>query len=149
LKQGNSWRNFFLICVGVFLTVLISDQVSVNLFKEVFQRYRPSHNLEICQELHFYQTKPGEFYRGGLYGFISSHAANYFGMLAFVLPLLGYKLNWLKIIAVVIGFIVGLSRIYLGVHYPSDVILGASIGLLIGWILNRYVYLRIKFKEQL
>lgn len=149
LKQQNSWQNFGLICLGIFLTVLISDQVSVNLFKEVFQRYRPSHNIEIWQELHFYQTKPGEFYRGGLYGFISSHAANYFGMLAFVLPLLGNKLNWLKIIAVVIGFIVGLSRIYLGVHYPSDLILGASIGLLIGWILNRYIYLRIKFKEQL
>ena len=148
VKKGNSWRNFDLICAGVFLTVLISDQVSVSLFKEVFQRYRPSHNLEIWQQLHFYQTKPGEFYRGGLYGFISSHAANYFGMLAFVLPLLEKKQNWLKITAIIIGFVVGLSRIYLGVHYPSDVVLGAGIGLLIGWILNRYVYLRIKFKEK-
>ncbi len=148
VKQQNSWQNFGLICVGIFLTVLISDQVSVNLFKEVFQRYRPSHNLEIWQQLHFYQTKPGEYYRGGLYGFISSHAANYFGMLAFVLPLFGNKLKWLKLLTIFIGCIVGLSRIYLGVHYPSDVFLGACIGLIIGYSLNQFVYLRIKFKEQ-
>lgn len=147
LKQQNSWQNFGLICIGIFLTVLISDQVSVNLFKEVFQRYRPSHNLEIWQQLHFYQTKPGEYYRGGLYGFISSHAANYFGMLAFVLPLFGNKFKWLKLLTIFIGCIVGLSRIYLGVHYPSDVFLGACIGLIIGYSLNQFVYLRIKFKE--
>ena len=148
LKKRNSWKNFGLICFGIFLTVLLSDQVSVNLFKDVFQRYRPSHNLEIWQQLHFYETKPGEYYRGGLYGFISSHAANFFGMLAFVLPLLGQQLKGLKIAAIVIGCVVGLSRIYLGVHYPSDVVLGAFIGGLIGLVLYRFVYLRIKFNEQ-
>lgn len=148
VKNGNSWKNFGLICIGVFLTVLISDQISVNLFKEVFQRYRPSHNLEIENQLHFYQTKPGDFYRGGLYGFISSHAANYFGMLAFVLPLLGTNTRIIKLSAIVIGCIVGVSRIYLGVHYPSDVFLGAGIGLVIGWLLYHYFYLRIKINEQ-
>lgn len=148
VKKGNSWKNFGLICIGVFLTVLLSDQTSVNLFKEVFQRYRPSHNLEIEKQLHFYQTKPGDFYRGGLYGFISSHAANYFGMLAFILPLLGTNTRIIKLSAIVIGCIVGVSRIYLGVHYPSDVFLGAGIGLVIGWLLYHYFYLRIKINEQ-
>lgn len=148
VKKGNSWKNFGLICIGVFLTVLLSDQISVNLFKEVFQRYRPSHNLEFENQLHFYQTKPGDFYRGGLYGFISSHAANYFGMLAFVLPLLGTNTRIIKLSAIVIGCIVGVSRIYLGVHYPSDVFLGAGIGLVIGWLLYHYFYLRIKINEQ-
>jgi undecaprenyl-diphosphatase len=145
LKKENNWSNSGLICIGVFLTVLISDQTSVHLFKEIFQRYRPSHNLEISHLLHYYEIKPGDFYRGGTYGFISSHAANYFGMLGFVLPLFSEKYRILKVIAIVLGIIVSLSRVYLGVHYPSDVFLGAALGLLIGWSMNHFIYSRFKF----
>jgi undecaprenyl-diphosphatase len=147
IKKEYSWRNFGLICFGVFLTILVADQTSVHLFKEFFQRYRPSHNLEICNKLHFYETKPGEFYRGGTYGFISSHAANYFGMVGFILPLFSKKYNWLKVFILFVGIIVGLSRVYLGVHYPSDVFLGAVIGLLIGWSIYYFLYRRYKFEN--
>jgi undecaprenyl-diphosphatase len=145
LKKENNWSNSGLICIGVFLTVLISDQTSVHLFKEIFQRYRPSHNLEISHLLHYYEIKPGDFYRGGTYGFISSHAANYFGMLGFVLPLFSEKYRILKVSSIVLGIIVSLSRVYLGVHYPSDVFLGAALGLLIGWSMNHFIYSRFKF----
>jgi undecaprenyl-diphosphatase len=148
MKKENEWRNFGLICLGVFLTVLISDQSSVHLFKEIFQRYRPSHNLEIRNLLHYYEIKPGDFYRGGTYGFISSHAANYFGMLGFVLPLLSKRYRILKVSAILIGIIVSLSRVYLGVHYPSDVILGSLLGFLIGWSMNHFLYSRFKFNEK-
>ena len=148
LKKENNWSNSGLICIGVFLTVLISDQTSVHLFKEIFQRYRPSHNLEISHLLHYYEIKPGDFYRGGTYGFISSHAANYFGMLGFVLPLFQIKYRILKVTAISVGIIVALSRVYLGVHYPSDVLIGAAIGLLIGWSMNHFLYSRLKFKEK-
>jgi undecaprenyl-diphosphatase len=145
LKKENNWSNSGLICIGVFLTVLISDQTSVHLFKEIFQRYRPSHNLEISHLLHYYEIKPGDFYRGGTYGFISSHAANYFAMLGFVLPLFSEKYRILKVSSIVLGIIVSLSRVYLGVHYPSDVFLGAALGLLIGWSMNHFIYSRFKF----
>ncbi len=148
IKKENSWKNFGLICSGVFITVLISDQASVHLFKDFFQRYRPSHNLEIGHLLHYYEIKPGDFYRGGTYGFISSHAANYFGMLGFVLPLFSEKYRILKVSAIVLGIIVSLSRVYLGVHYPSDVFLGAGLGLLIGWSMNHFLYSRFKFDEK-
>jgi undecaprenyl-diphosphatase len=148
LIKENDWKNFGLICLGVFLTVLITDQTSVHLFKELFQRYRPSHNLEISLLLHYYEIKPGDFYRGGTYGFISSHAANYFGMLGFVFPLFSKKYRVLKVCAIVIGIIVSLSRVYLGVHYPSDVIIGAALGLLIGWSLNHFLYSRFKFDKK-
>lgn len=148
IKKENNWKNFGLICLGVFLTVLISDQSSVHLFKEVFQRYRPSHNLEISNLLHFYEIKSGDFYRGGTYGFISSHAANYFGMLGFILPLFSEKYRMLKVGAIATGIIVSLSRIYLGVHYPSDVIIGATLGLIIGWAIYQFIYLRFKFDEK-
>jgi undecaprenyl-diphosphatase len=148
IKKENNWKNFGLICLGVFVTVLISDQSSVHLFKEVFQRYRPSHNSEICYLLHYYEIKPGDFYRGGIYGFISSHAANYFAMLGFILPLFSRNYKVLKVIAILIGIFVSLSRVYLGVHYPSDVLIGATLGLIIGWSLNHFLYSRIKFDEK-
>jgi undecaprenyl-diphosphatase len=147
IKLVNSWKNFGLICFGIFLTVLISDQTSVHLFKETFQRYRPSHNLEISHVLHYYKIKPGDFYRGGTYGFISSHAANFFGMLGFVLPLFSKKYRILQVSSIVIGVIVSMSRVYLGVHYPSDVVVGVALGLLIGWSINHFLYLRFKFEE--
>jgi undecaprenyl-diphosphatase len=147
IKLVNSWKNFGLICFGIFLTVLISDQTSVHFFKETFQRYRPSHNLEISLLLHYYEVKPGDFYRGGTYGFISSHAANFFGMLGFVLPLFSKKYRILQVSSIVIGVIVSMSRVYLGVHYPSDVIVGVALGLLIGWSINHFLYLRFKFEE--
>lgn len=146
VKMEHSWKNFGLICLGVFVTILISDQISVHLFKELFQRYRPSHNLEIGHLLHYYEIKAGDFYRGGTYGFISSHAANFFGMLGFVLPTLSNKYSILKVSACVIGIIVTLSRVYLGVHYPSDVLLGSMIGFLIGWGIY-HIYSRFKFEE--
>ena len=148
IKIEHSWKNFGLICFGVFMTILISDQSSVHLFKEFFQRYRPSHNLEISHLLHYYEIKPGDLYRGGTYGFISSHAANYFGMLAFVFPLLSKKYKILKLSAIGIGIIVALSRVYLGVHYPSDVLIGAFLGLTIGWSINHFLYVRFKFQEK-
>lgn len=148
IKKENNWKNFCLICMGVFLTVLISDQSSVHMFKEVFQRYRPSHNLEISNMLHYYEIKPGDFYRGGTYGFISSHAANYFGMLGFILPLFSRNYQVLKVSAIVIGIFVSLSRVYLGVHYPSDVVMGTTLGLFIGFSLNHFLYSRIKFDEK-
>ncbi|MFM7682419.1 MAG: phosphatase PAP2 family protein [Bacteroidota bacterium] len=48
----------------------------------------------------------------------------------------------------VIGIIVSLSRVYLGVHYPSDVLLGAGLGFLIGWSMNHFLYSRFKFAEK-
>jgi len=148
IKKETSWKNFGLVCSGVFLTILISDQVSVHLFKECFQRYRPSHNLEIGHLLHYYEIKSGVFYRGGIYGFVSSHAANYFGMLGFILPLFQIKYRILKVTAISVGIIIALSRVYLGVHYPSDVLIGAALGLLIGWSMNHFLYSRFKFNEK-
>jgi len=69
----------------VVAAVVISDLVSVHLFKNLFLRYRPSHHVHLMKQLHFYQIKPGEYYRGGTYGFVSSHAANFFTVMTAVL----------------------------------------------------------------
>ena len=80
LKEIGS-KKAIVFLVFVLLSVAFSDLISVHLFKNVFLRYRPSHNLLIMDQLHFYQEAPGKFYRGGEYGFISSHAANIFAII--------------------------------------------------------------------
>ena len=62
---------FGFILFGFILVIAIADISSVYCFKEVFMRYRPSHHAELAHQLHFYESEPGQFYRGGLYGFVS------------------------------------------------------------------------------
>lgn len=131
---------FFVIIAIV--SVIFSDLVSTYFFKEVFQRYRPSHNLLLMDKLHFYEMKNGEFYQGGEYGFISSHAANFFAFSIFVGLSLKNFYGKLIYTLLLISCFVSISRVYLGVHYLSDIICGAIVGSCIAYLLYRFVYLR-------
>jgi undecaprenyl-diphosphatase len=131
---------FFKFILYVIATVAITDLVSVHLFKNVFLRYRPSHHLQLMHQLHFYEIKPGEYYRGGTYGFVSSHAANFFAIAASVLLAFQGAFRQLKWILPVIGILICFSRIYLGVHYLSDVVAGAGLGVLIAFVLYRVLF---------
>jgi undecaprenyl-diphosphatase len=96
--------------------------------KPFFARLRPSHEPGLQNLVHLVNG-----YKGGLYGFASSHAANTFGTATFVWLALKPFMRWSGLIfiwAVVMTY----TRIYLGVHYPGDILVGALFGILIGWL---------------
>lgn len=111
------------ILIFMALTVLASDQISV-LIKETVQRLRPVYDPTIGHLVH------NVFRKGGQYGFVSSHAANMFAIFVFTSRIFKNRSYYLLLLfwAVVISY----SRIYIGVHYPLDIIGGAALGWLIG-----------------
>ena len=141
--KAYQWRNFLIFLGMAALMIAITDQTSVHLFKNVVLRYRPSHNLLIKDQLHYYMKKNGELYTGGDYGFISSHAVNFFAIALFAGMALRKhypKMIWLLLAA---AAIVCYSRIYLGVHYLTDVMCGGAWGAMWGYIFYR-IYMKVK-----
>ncbi|MDQ1332248.1 MAG: undecaprenyl-diphosphatase [Bacteroidota bacterium] len=119
-------KKFFLILPFIILAVALADQVSVQLFKNLFQRLRPCHEPSLEGMVHLVNGDCG-----GLYGFVSSHASNSFNVA--LISLLFIKKKWYTVSIISWAAIIGYSRIYLGVHYPGDVICGSLLGALIGW----------------
>lgn len=120
------YRNkFWIIVLAIALAMGASDQVSV-LIKKAVKRPRPCHEITLEGEVY---TVNGRC--GGAYGFVSSHATNSFSVALLTLLLL--KKRWLTISMILWALVVGYSRIYLGVHYPGDVICGSLLGTLTGW----------------
>jgi len=136
-----SKKHFIFFVLFAVIAVIVTDLVSVHLFKNVFLRYRPSHNLLIVDRLHFYQIAPGNVYQGGEYGFISSHAANYFAIATASFLALKNEYSKLKWLLILVGILICYSRIYLGVHYLSDLVVGAVIGSLISCLIYKFWYL--------
>ena len=123
------WQLFPML-LFIILVITLADQTSVHLFKNVFQRLRPCHEPALEGLVHIVNNKCG-----GQFGFISSHAANTAGV-AF-LSLLWIRKRWFTVLMVTWALLVGYSRIYLGVHYPGDIIGGAILGVCIGFLIGK------------
>ncbi len=144
--RQSGWKSALLFFFGVALSVVLADFISTQGMKEVIQRYRPSHNLDIKDQLHYYQIGWGDFYRGGMYGFVSSHAANFFAIATFSMSfLIDYK-KWLFPLLIFIAILVSFSRIYLGVHYFSDVFVGGLLGMTVALLVYRFIFLPLHKK---
>jgi undecaprenyl-diphosphatase len=124
-----------LFVIIVIASTGLSDLISVNLIKYTVERFRPSHHGELANLLHFYEESPGDFYRGGKYGFVSSHASNFFALAFSVSLCLKKYYSWMFPFMLSIAGLVCYSRMYLGVHYPSDILGGAVLGSLIAFLM--------------
>ena len=123
-----SGRREFLIGLAMMaVTYLATELASVHLFKEVFMRLRPCHEPSLAGQVRLVAN-----HCGGQYGFISSHTANSFG-LAMISTLL-VRRKWFTITVFIWALLISYSRIYLGVHYPGDVLGGILVGTMLGCI---------------
>lgn len=133
-KQQGWW-----IIIALVLCIVIADQTASGILKDTVKRYRPSQDPELEGMVEIVKN-----YKGGLYGFVSSHAANSFGLA--LLSSLIFR-NRIYTIAIFSWALVNAySRIYLGVHYPGDILGGIIVGLLAGWLVY---WLLKKFKPEI
>ena len=125
-----NYRNeFWKILIAVAILILFTDQLSV-FIKDHVMRYRPCHNLMLQSQIHLLDSECG-----GQYGFISSHATNSSGLVLFLILLLGRKIKWMVPVLLIWCFIVSYSRIYLGTHYPIDILGGWIFGFILAGII--------------
>ena len=130
---------FYLFFV-IALMITITDQ-GANIFKDSFQRLRPCYDESIKDSLRLVKENCG-----GKYGFFSAHASNSFSLAIFFGLLFKNRMRYIIIITMIYALLISYSRIYLGVHFPIDIIVGSSFGICVGIIMYSFVYLKfLKF----
>lgn len=133
------WQKALILVLCMILLGLLCDQLSAGVIKPIFSRFRPTHHPNYENLVETVNN-----YRGGRYGFISAHAANGFGLATFVSLI--YRYRYLTITLFLWATLTAYSRIYLGVHFISDIVGGALLGLLLGYLIFLlFQRLRISF----
>ena len=120
-------RHALLVLAMLVLSILVADQVSSGLIKHLVERLRPTHDPSLESMVHVING-----YRGGLYGFVSSHAANSFAVATLLALVMRHRVVTLSMFTW--ALLQCYSRVYLGVHYPGDILGGIIVGVLAGWL---------------
>jgi len=120
-------RHALLVLAMIALSILIADQVASGLIKHAVERLRPTHDPSLQSMVHIVNG-----YRGGMYGFVSSHAANSFAIATLLSLIMRHRLATCSVTAW--ALMQCYSRVYLGVHYPGDILGGIIVGVLAGWL---------------
>lgn len=136
-------KKFIIPFLFLVVTFGLADSISSKVFKDNFKRLRPMHEPQIMNVVHTAKQGRG----GGKFGFVSSHAANTFALCFFIY--LFFRKRYPKLI-LLLGYasVVSYSRIYLGKHYPLDIICGAILGLVIALLLFKlWIWLESNWLE--
>lgn len=140
--RNNKVRQAVLITACLALSILLADQVASGLFKPLVQRFRPTHDPNLS---HLIDTVNG--YRGGRYGFFSSHASNTFAVATFITLL--FRNKWVALTGYGFALINCWTRVYLGVHFVGDLLAGMACGLISGWLCFRlYKWSKARFTSK-
>ncbi|MPL55812.1 hypothetical protein SDC9_01294 [bioreactor metagenome] len=123
LYKNFNKKSLFYILLFVALGITASDQIA-NIFKFGFERLRPCHDPSLEGLLRKVKC-------GGKFGFYSAHSSNSFFVATYLTILLGKKIKQLPYFLFVWAAIVAYSRVYLGMHFPGDIIVGAIMGILL------------------
>lgn len=133
-------KRTILVLITVAVMILVTDQLS-NLFKYGVKRLRPCYDSDLNGLVRLVKS-----YCGGKFGYFSAHAANNFAVAFFFTFLLSKKFRYIGIFLMVWAFLVAYSRIYIGVHFPLDVLTGGLIGLIFSWLFTKlYIFAVEKF----
>jgi undecaprenyl-diphosphatase len=136
LFYKNDWKESLLIALSIILVATLCDQFASSICKPLFMRLRPTHHPDFMDYVHIVND-----YRGGRYGFISGHAANAFGFATFSLLLFRYR--WYTLSILLWSTVMAYSRIYLGVHFISDIAPGAIAGIILGFTVYK-LYITVR-----
>ena len=140
LIRMKNWKNALLVILCVAIAITLADQMASGIFKPLVARLRPSHNPELQGVIDLVGD-----YRGGRYGFFSSHAANTCAVAVFLSLLFRKRIFTIAICSW--AMVNSWTRLYLGVHYVGDIMVGLIWGTLVGWIVFRlYRFLTLKVK---
>jgi undecaprenyl-diphosphatase len=138
--KNNKLKESLLIILSLALVIVIADQISSGFCKPFFARFRPTQDPELM-----YLIDTVNEYRGGRYGFISSHAANTFAVAIFLSLVI--RSRSLGLILFIWAILNAYSRIYLGVHFPGDILCGAVLGTVIGtliYLIYRFIHNKVE-----
>ncbi|WP_221391765.1 phosphatase PAP2 family protein [Dyadobacter sp. NIV53] len=122
------------IFVAVILAVALADQITSGIMKPYFHRFRPCHEPDLAGMVHEITGCGGQF------GFASSHASTSFAVAGVWFALLKDKVSYMWLL-LVWAALYSYSRVYAGVHYPGDILVGALIGILVAWLCIRLYFI--------
>lgn len=133
-------KKTLLLLVAVALMIVVTNGLA-DFFKYGVQRLRPCFDPEVNNKMRLVQG-----YCGGKFGYFSAHAGNITAVALFFSILLRSRFNLLGIGLMLWAILVAYSRIYIGVHFPLDVLTGMALGLLFGWIFAKlFIFAQHKY----
>jgi undecaprenyl-diphosphatase len=131
-SMNKKWFVYFILTALILVT--LTDQISASLFKPFFERLRPCHDSNLSEIINPLVSC------GGQYGFVSSHASNHFGLaVLFSFIFSKIQIKWIKgWYFYVWAGVISLGQVYVGKHFPGDILVGALLGILIGFMMTHF-----------